>query len=259
MALLEVRGLRVRRRGALVLDSVSLSVGRGEIVGLIGPNGAGKTTLFDAVGGLVEVASGSVRLADREISAMSADRRARLGIGRTFQTPRLAPSMTVGESLLAGCQARLSTGIVADSLRLPWSTREERLARAEVERVAALVGVGDILAEPMGGQPLGMLRLVEIARALCGLPRVLMLDEAVSGMARDAASELCALVRRIGRVTGAGILVVEHDVEFVLELCDVVYVLDAGRLIARGSPRRVREDPAVIAAHLGDESVAAVG
>jgi branched-chain amino acid transport system ATP-binding protein len=256
MALLEVRGLRVRRRGALVLDSVSLSVGRGEIVGLIGPNGAGKTTLFDAVGGLVEVEGGSVTLDGREIGASSADRRARMGIGRTFQTPRLAPSMSVGESLLGGCQARLRTGIVADSLRLPWSTREERLARAEVERIARLVGVEEILGEPVAGQPLGVLRLVEIARALCGLPRVLLLDEAVSGMAREAASGLCSLIRRIGRATGAGILVVEHDVEFVLELCDAVYVLDAGRLIARGSPQRVRDDPAVIAAYLGEETPA---
>src|ERR1700704_1974373 len=125
----------------------------------------------------------------------------------------------------------MQTGIVADSLRLPWSTREERLARAEAERIAALVGIEQLLAEPVAGQPLGVLRLVEIAPALCGLPRVLLLDEAVSGMARDEASGLWALIRRICADTGAGILVVEHDVEFVLGLCTAVYVLDAGRLI----------------------------
>jgi branched-chain amino acid transport system ATP-binding protein len=255
MAMLEARGLRVRRRGALVLESVSLSVGRGEIVGLIGPNGAGKTTLFDAIGGQVDVEAGSVTLGGRELLGLSADRRARLGVGRTFQTPRLAPSLSVGESLLGGCQARMQTGIVADSLRMPWSTREERLARAEVERIAALVGIQQLLAEPVAGQPLGVLRLVEIARALCGLPRVLLLDEAVSGMARDEVSGLWTLIRRICADTGVGILVVEHDVEFVLGLCTAVYVLDAGRLIARGSPDTVRHDPAVVAAYLGDEAV----
>jgi branched-chain amino acid transport system ATP-binding protein len=253
VALLEVRGLRVHRRGALVLDSVSVSVGRGEIVGLIGPNGAGKTTLFDAVCGLVDVESGSVRLDGHELLGVSPDRRARLGIGRTFQTPRLAPSMTIGTSLLSGCQARMRTGLVADSLRLPWSGSEERQARAEVERIADLVGIGTLLAQPVAGQPLGVLRLVEIARALCGLPRVLLLDEAVSGMAREAAAGLCALIQRIGAATGAGILVVEHDVEFVLALCEAVYVLDAGRLLARGRPDTVRRDAAVIAAYLGQD------
>ena len=251
MALLEVRGLRVRRGGVSVLDGVSLSAGAGEVVGLIGPNGAGKTTLFDTVCGYAPDATGSIVLDGRELLGLGADHRSRLGVGRTFQTPRPAPSLSVGESLLAGCQSRMRTGIVADALRLPRSGRQEQLAREEVERMAGLVGITSLLSRPVAGQPLGVLRLVELARALCGQPRILLLDEAVSGIARDHAERLRGLVRRVVDATGVAVVVVEHDVEFVLGVCDFVYVLDAGRLIARGRPEGIRTDPAVVSAYLG--------
>jgi branched-chain amino acid transport system ATP-binding protein len=253
MALLEVRGVTVRFQGLVALDGVSMSVSRGEVVGLIGPNGAGKTTLFNTITGLQNADSGEVCFDGRDVSAWSADRRARMGIGRTFQTPQLIARLSVYDNILLGCQARMRNGLFADGLRLPSSWRNEVLARREVDDVVAELGLGEHVHRAVGELPLGVRRLVEIARALCTRPRLLLLDEAASGIGREESWQLADLFARIRGEHDLSMLVVEHDVDFVLSLCDYVYVLDFGRLIARGTPDVVRNHPQVISAYLGEE------
>ena len=261
MALLEVRDVAVRFHGLTALDGVSLSVSRGEVVGLIGPNGAGKTTLFNTITGLQHADTGSVSFDGRDVTAHSADRRARAGIGRTFQTPQLISRLSAYDNILLGCQARMRNGLFADGLRLPASYRNEVLAQREVDDVVAALGLGEHVHRGVGELPLGVRRLVEIARALCTRPKLLLLDEAASGIGREESWQLAELFSRIRREHDLSMLVVEHDVDFVLSLCDYVYVLDFGRLIARGTPDVVRTDPAVVAAYLGEEasSAAAAG
>jgi branched-chain amino acid transport system ATP-binding protein len=253
MALLEVRGVGVRFRGLVALDGVSLSVSRGEVVGLIGPNGAGKTTLFNTITGLQRADTGSVCFDGRDVTALPADRRSRAGIGRTFQTPQLIARLSAYDNILLGCQARMRNGLFADGLRLPSSYRNEVLARREVDDVVAELGLGDHVHRAVGELPLGVRRLVEIGRALCTRPRLLLLDEAASGIGREESWQLAELFSRIRREHDLSMLVVEHDVDFVLSLCDFVYVLDFGRMIARGTSEVVRNDPQVIAAYLGEE------
>jgi branched-chain amino acid transport system ATP-binding protein len=254
MALLEVHGLCVSFRGLVALDGVSLSVSRGEVVGLIGPNGAGKTTLFNAVTGLQRAGRGRIVFEDHDVTALSADRRSRLGIGRTFQTPQLiGGGLSAYDNILLGCQARMSNGIFADGLRLPSSWQNEVRARREVDDVVDFLGLGEHVHRGVGALPLGVRRLVEIARALCTRPKLLLLDEAASGIGRDESGRLQELFSRIRREFDLSMLVVEHDVDFVLGLCDFVYVLDFGRMIARGTPDVVRRDPQVVAAYIGEE------
>ena len=253
MPQLEVHDVCVRFHGLVALDRVSLSVSRGEVVGLIGPNGAGKTTLFNAITGLQRVDAGGVVFEGEDLTRSGADRRARLGIGRTFQTAQLISRLSAYDNILLGCQARMGNGLVADGLRLPSSYRNEVLARREVDEVVDFLGLGEHAHRGVGELPLGVRRLVEIARALCTRPRLLLLDEAASGIGREESGALRELFLRIRDRHELSILIIEHDVEFVLGLCDYVYVLDFGRMIARGTPAVVRSHPDVIAAYLGEE------
>lgn len=251
MAQLEVLNVTVRFRGLVALDGVSLSVSRGEVVGLIGPNGAGKTTLFNVICGMQTADRGRVVFEGRDITGWGADRRARLGIARTFQTVQLLTRLSTYDNILLGCQARMRTGLLRDGLRLPASRREEVRARREADRMIEFLGLEEHAYRSVGELPLGTRRLVEIARALCLRPKLLLLDEAASGIGRDETGALQALFRRIRDAFDLSMLVVEHDVDFVLGLCDFVYVLDFGRLIARGLPQAVRTNPKVVAAYLG--------
>jgi len=256
MAQLQVQSVSVHFRGLVALDEVSLSVSRGEVVGLIGPNGAGKTTLFNCITGMQSVAGGSVVFEGGDITGVGADRRSRMGIGRTFQTPQLLTRLSTYDNILLGCQARMRSGLFADGLRLPRSFRDEVRARRQVEELVDFFGLGKYAYRGVGELPLGMRRLVEIARALCTRPRLLLLDEAASGIGREETGELQGLFRRIRDTHDLSMLVVEHDVDFVLGLCDYVYVLDFGKMIARGSPQAVRSNPAVITAYLGEQEAA---
>jgi branched-chain amino acid transport system ATP-binding protein len=256
MAELQVQSVSVTFRGLVALDEVSLSVSKGEVVGLIGPNGAGKTTLFNCITGMQTVAGGSVMFEGRDITAFGADRRSRLGIGRTFQTPQLLTRLSTYDNILLGCQARMRTGLLSDGLRLPRSYRDEVRARREVDDLVGFFGLAEYAYRSVGELPLGMRRLVEIARALCTRPRLLLLDEAASGIGREETGELQGLFRRIRDTYDLSMLVVEHDVDFVLGLCDYIYVLDFGKRIARGAPQSIRTNPAVIAAYLGEHEAA---
>jgi len=251
---LEVVNLSVRFGGLLALDYVSLSVLPATVVGLIGPNGAGKTTLFNCVTGLLRPVSGRVLLFGRDVAGWPPHRRARLGLGRTFQRLELFPTLTVLENLIVGFESTSRRGLlISDLLALP-PTVETR-ARA-TERARAVLEELDLLpyADTRAANlPVGLARLVELARAQCGDPRLLLLDEPSSGLRARETEALAGYLRAACDRQGRSLLVVEHDMKFVLGLCDYVYVLDFGRLLAEGKPAQIRANPLVQAAYLGEE------
>ena len=251
---LEVDGVSVRFGGLHALDDVDLTVGEGTIGGLIGPNGAGKTTLFNCVTGLLSPTAGRVRLFGTDVTDWATHRRARFGVGRTFQRLELFTSLTVVENLVMAVESHLARGnVFTDLLALPptvetrWDAEERALA------VLDLVGMGEYAATLAGDLPLGLARLVEVGRALCTEPRLLLLDEPSSGLRLEESQRLAALLRSLRDDQGLSLLVVEHDMDFVLNLCDDVSVLDFGKLLAAGTPGEIQKDPAVQAAYLGEE------
>ncbi|MGX1675554.1 ABC transporter ATP-binding protein [Streptomyces sp. NPDC055400] len=250
-ALLECRGITVRFGGLLALDDVSVRVPPGSVTGLIGPNGAGKTTLFGVLSGLVPGASGHVHLGGRDVSRATPQQRARLGLGRTFQRPEVFATTTVRDHLSLGWRTRHQRSRVLKDLIPPLGLRA---ARAEVERIALLLdvlGLAQAADRPAGILPLGLLRRLEVGRALANEPRVLLLDEPASGLDPSETAELAEVLRRAVDTEGIALLLVEHDLPFVLGLSEQVYVLDFGKVIAHGTPAEISESAAVRAAYLG--------
>jgi branched-chain amino acid transport system ATP-binding protein len=249
---LETRGLTRRFGGVVAVDDVSVRVGDGELCGVIGPNGAGKSTLFHLVAGHLRPNAGRVVFAGRDITGLPPDRRARLGIGIAFQSVRLFRGMTVLENVMVGGHAWTHHGFWEAFLRLPRSRREETAIRERARQALGRVGLeaeADRLAESL---PIGQQRAVQIARALCANPRLLLLDEPASGLRAAERQRLGRLLRDL-RGEGLSMLLVEHDVAFVTQLAGRVTVMDRGRVIAEGPPRDIRDDPAVVAAYLGRE------
>jgi len=248
-ALLDVVGVSVRFGGLHALDAVDLAVRPGEITGLIGPNGAGKTTLFNVVTGLLEPSGGHVRFAGEDITAWPPHRRGRAGIARTFQRLELFRGLTVYDNLLATWEASTPRGVLG---------RDRHVGRARVDEVIDQLDLGAVADRQAGQLSTGLGRMVELARALCANPRVLLLDEPGAGLdPSETARFRDVLLSVAGRETGEpAILLVEHDVALVMEVCDTITVLDFGVRIACGTPEEIRNDPAVIAAYLGEESVA---
>ncbi len=245
-ATLETRGLGVHFGGVVALDDVSITVGPGEVVGLIGPNGAGKTTFIDAVTGFVR-SSGEVLLDGEPAAKWSARRRAAAGLGRSFQTLELFESLTVLENLRVASEPRDRRAYASD---LVWPRRSP-LAPAAAAAVAEF-GLGPDLGARPEELPYGRRRLVAIARAVAAMPSVILLDEPAAGLSDEETADLGALIRRLAVEWGIGVLLVEHDVGLVLDVCDRVVVLDEGRLLAEGPPEEIRRSPAVVTAYLGE-------
>jgi branched-chain amino acid transport system ATP-binding protein len=249
-ALLAVNGISVRFGGLNALNGVDLDVQRGAIAGLIGPNGAGKTTLFNVVTGLITPAAGQVRLDGEDITGWPPHRRGRAGIARTFQRLELFRGLSVYDNLLATWEAGVAGAVLG---------RDRRRARQRVDEVVDRLGIGAIAGRPAGRLSTGAGRMVELGRALCANPRLLLLDEPSAGLdPAETARFRDVLLGVVGRDTGEpAILLVEHDVALVMEVCDRITVLDFGERIATGTPAEIRNDPAVIAAYLGAEEVPA--
>lgn len=248
---LEVRGVTARFGGVCALSDVSLTVRPGEIVGLIGANGAGKTTLVDVVTGYVPHYDGSVLLAGRAVDGLSAARRARAGLGRSFQSLELFDDLTVRENLLMACDAAGPWSYVLDVLR----PARSRLSPAATSAVREFE-LEELLEVPVGRLPAGTRRLVAIARAVAAEPSVLLLDEPAAGLDQHETAELGRLLRRIAEGSRPAMLLIEHDLSLVMAVSDRVVVLDAGRRIAEGSGAEVQRDPVVRAAYFGEPTEA---
>ena len=254
-SLLETQRLTRRYAGLVAVDSVDLSVPEGGVHAVIGPNGAGKTTLFNLISGLAAPSSGSIRFHGRDITRDPTDRRARAGMARTFQNIRLFAGMSVLDNALTGLHARLTSSLPAIIARTPGFRREERRAVPRAREALALVGLHARAHEPAGSLSYGDQRRLEIARAMAGGPRLLLLDEPAAGMNPAERVALSALIRDIV-ASGTTVLLVEHDMPFVMTLSDSVTVLNFGRRIFTGPPADARQNHAVIEAYLGHKVAA---
>jgi ABC-type branched-subunit amino acid transport system ATPase component len=251
---LRVEEVSVRFGGLRALDEVTVTVGPAAIVGLIGPNGAGKTTLFNCITGTVVPNRGRILLFDDDVTRVAPHRRARLGVGRTFQRLELFRSLSVLENLVVALESHAGRGgVISDMLALPSSVETRAQAEARAAGLLELVGIPAQAAARAGDLPIGMARLVEVARALGTEPDLLLLDEPTSGLRRPDSARLAALLRRVRDERGTSVFIVEHDMGFVLDLCEWVYVLDFGRVLAEGTPADIRSNPQVQAAYLGEE------
>ncbi len=250
MSALEIRGVTVRFGGHQALSEVSLDVDAGQIVGLIGPNGAGKTTLFNAVCGVVTPNAGSVRLGGRDISRLATHRRARLGLGRTFQRLEVFSSLSVADNVRVGVEIRRTWEMRGSTSRQFLAGDAKLPQQAEVDLILDRLGLSGLADVPVGSLPTGQARLVELGRALAARPSVLLLDEPASGLDEAETRDFGALLTELA-AAGLGILLVEHDVGLVMEVCEHIYVLDFGSVIASGDPETVRSNEAVLAAYLG--------
>jgi branched-chain amino acid transport system ATP-binding protein len=250
-ALLDARDITVRFGGLLAADGVSLSVREGEIVGLIGPNGAGKTTTFNAISGLNTPTAGTVELFGVDVTNWPVHRRAALGTGRTFQLIQLFPQLTVFENLLVATHLHHSAGVLAGAVASGRCLQAEARARDKAREVVSLLKLEEVADRPAGGLPFGVLRMVEVGRALVTEPRLIMLDEPASGLDNAETDRLSELLRFI-RSLGVALLLIEHDVRMVTGVSDYMYVIDRGRPLAEGTPAEIQRHPDVIAAYLGD-------
>jgi branched-chain amino acid transport system ATP-binding protein len=250
VSLLEATEITKTFAGITALDQVSLDVEPGEIVGLIGPNGAGKTTFFNCLLGMLKPDRGSVRFDGQDLSRVPTHRRARLGIGRTFQRIELFTEMTPREHLLVAERVRRGDGALWKDLIGRGRPKPEELER--VAEAIALLGLEDVADRPIEALSLGRGRIVEVGRALMTLPKLLLLDEPSSGLDHRETLALITKLREVSAETGAAILLVEHDVEMVRSLASRVFVLDFGTLIASGPTADVFAEASVRRAYLGD-------
>ncbi|UGS38224.1 ABC transporter ATP-binding protein [Capillimicrobium parvum] len=249
--LLRLEGLGRRFGGLRALRDIDLGVREGEIMGLIGPNGAGKTTLVSVVSGQIAASEGRVSFGGDDVTGLAAHRRARAGIGRTFQNVRLFAEETVLDNVKTGAYLLGRSGVIEAMLRLPRQRTDEREIGAAAIDALQLVGLADRALAPAGELSTGEQRLAELAKAAAMRPRLLFLDEPAAGLNPTEEARLAETIQTLS--TRMTLVVIEHHLDLVMSLCDRVAVLDFGRLICVGTPDEVRSDPGVIAAYLGPD------
>lgn len=250
--MLEVSGITQIFGGITALDSVSFSMLKGDITGVIGPNGAGKTTLFNIITGIYHQTAGKVILEGKDVTGLPPERLARLAMVRTFQNIELFGGMTVLENVMVGMHTRSSAGLLACALKMPWSLAEERHICNGARKWLEFAGIIDLADQPAGSLPFGKGRLLEIARALAVEPRIILMDEPAAGLNSQETGALAQLIKQI-RDLGITVVLVEHDMVLVMDICDRIVVLNLGKKLAEGTPREIQENPEVIAAYLGDD------
>ena len=258
---LRVEGLYVHFGGVHALSGVSFEAAPGAIVGLIGANGSGKTTTLDVISGLVKPHAGRVRLDGVDLGEYLPEERLGVGMVRSFQDCRLYPELTVLDVLLLSEDARQEVAVLSTTLRLPWARRAERRKLAAVDEVIAAFGLDRFRNHRTAELSTGTRRVVDLASIVLARPRLLLLDEPTAGIAQREAEAFIPLLRRIHEVADTTIVLVEHDVPLVFELCSDVIVMELGRVVASGLPEVVRADPKALAAYLGasDEALMASG
>ena len=249
--MLRLEGITKVFGGLIALEEVSFSVEDGTITGIIGPNGAGKTTLFNIVSGIYPQNSGNVYLGGKNISRFAPEKLARLGLVRTFQNVELFGQMTVLENVMVGLHTKSKSGILSCAFKLPGHIREEKYIRERGLQWLEFTGMVELAEVTAGNLPFGKGRLLEIARALALEPRMILMDEPAAGLNSHETIGLAALIRRI-RESGVTVVLVEHDMDLVMDVCDAVVVLNLGRKLAEGTPREIQENMAVITAYLGE-------
>jgi branched-chain amino acid transport system ATP-binding protein len=242
--------------GVHALSGVSLTLHEGEILGLIGPNGAGKTTMFNCITGVVPGYRGEIRYDGRDLRYLKPHQRARLKIARTFQNLELFDELSALDNLVLPLDAFSKRGVFGDLLRLPTTVSDERKAVEKARAILHFLDLDNVADLPAGDLPVGLQRRLEIGRALCLEPRVLLLDEPGAGLDARETGELARLLATVRARFNVTMLVVDHDMALIMRICNRIYVLDHGRIIAEGAPEEIRDDPQVVQAYLG-QAVAA--
>ena len=251
-SVLRTAALSVNFGGIVAVDNVAFHAEPNEVIGLIGTNGAGKSTLLNAIGGFV-ASTGTVELLGADVSHLPAHARARAGLGRTFQTATLFPELTVNETVQLALEARGRTRFWGTLLFLPGATRAERTKRAEASELIDFLGLGRYADRFIAELSTGTRRIVELATALAVAPRVICLDEPTAGVAQRESEAFGPLIKRVQHELDATLIVVEHDLPMIMSISDRIYCLEAGAIIAEGTPENIRHDPSVVASYLGTD------
>jgi ABC-type branched-subunit amino acid transport system ATPase component len=248
---LEIEDLVVSFGGVRAVDHVSLTAEPGSIVGLIGPNGSGKTTVLDAISGFVTPRGGSISVDGEDLGDYLPEERISIATVRSFQDCQLFPELSVEDTLLLSQDARSAVGVLSTTLQMPWARRSERAKRKAVDAVVASFGLERFRDHRTAQLSTGTRRVVDLASIVLAEPRLLLLDEPTAGIAQREAEAFIPLLRRLHEVADTTIVLVEHDVPLVFELCDTVVVMEVGRVVASGTPEAVSRDPRALAAYLG--------